>query len=90
MRNTDIETLGRIALALKEYFPIKEYGLYTEYMGVYESLKAQNDLEKQRYQEKAEYHREVTRKWRQDNKERNSAYQKEYYAKKRAAKQHSE
>jgi len=86
MKNTDIETLGKIALAIREYFPIKEYDLYMEYIGVYESLKAKNDSEKQRYQDKAEYHRETSRKWRQDNKERHKEYQKKWHTEKRAAK----
>jgi len=83
MKNSDIETMGKLALALIKYLPESEYALLKEYLGVYERLKAKNDSQKQRYQDKAEYHRETTRQWRQDNKERNRAYQREYAKKKK-------
>jgi len=97
MKNSDIETLGKVALALKEYLPIgeiklsvgevnitltvenaPEHDLYNEFLSVYEGLKVKNDKRNKGYQEKAEYHREATRKWRQENKERYKAYQKEW------------
>ncbi len=84
MKNTYVETLGKVAFALEKHLPIAEYELFMEYLGVYEALKAKNDREKQNYQEKAEYYREATRKWRQDNKERHEAYQKSWHERRRA------
>jgi hypothetical protein len=49
-------------------------------------MKAKNDGQKQRYQDKAEYHRENTRQWRQNNKDKHYAYQKAYRDKKNAVK----
>jgi hypothetical protein len=84
MKNFDIEVLERTAQALRKYLPVGEYDVYKDFLDVCERLKAKNDSEKQRYRNKAEYHRGFTRKWRQDNKERCEAYQKQYYEKKRA------
>ena len=83
MRNSDIETMGKIVFALGKYLPETEFELFKEYLNVYERLKAKNDKEKQSYQDKAEYHRETTRQWRQDNKERHYEYQKKYRDKKK-------
>jgi len=83
MKDADIEILGEINEIFRKHVPLSEYDVYTRFMDFYERMKAQNDLQKQQYQEKAEYHREKTRRWRQDNKERNKEYQREY-AKKRA------
>jgi len=82
--------LGEIAAILREYIPLKEYDLYAKYLAYYERMKDQNDKQKQHYQDNAEYHRENTRKWRQENKDRNYAYQKEYLAKKRTEKNKAE
>jgi hypothetical protein len=86
MKNFDIEVLERTAQALRKYLPVGEYDVYKDFLDVCERLKAKNDSEKQRYRDKAEYHREFTKKWRRDNKERHGAYQKQYYEKKRAEK----
>jgi hypothetical protein len=86
VKNSDIETLEAVFKALRQYLPLGEYDLYAAYKSVFERLKAKNNTEKQKYQEKAEYHRETTRKWRRDNKERHSAYQKKYYYEKQAEK----
>ena len=87
MKNTDaIEVLGRAVSILEKYLPVKEHGFLMEYLSAYEHLKAKDDRQKQNYQAKAEYHREKTRQWRQDNKEKHDAYQKAYYTKKRAEK----
>jgi len=83
MKNSDIETMGKIVFALGKYLPSTEFELFKEYLNVYERLKAKNDQEKQRYQEKAEFHRETSRQWRKDNKERNNQYQKDYNARKK-------
>ena len=85
MKDADIATLEKIAAALEEYLPVKEYELYMEYLSVFENLRAKREKQSQYYQSKAEYHREASRKWRQDNKDKHDAYQKEYLAKKRAA-----
>ena len=87
MKDSEIEVLVDVAALLEEYLPIKDYGLYIEYLDVLESVKAKKEKQSQTYQAKAEYHREISRKWRQENKERHNKYQKEYLAKKRAKKQ---
>jgi len=87
MRDTEIFTLANVATALEEYLPVKKYDLYKEYLTIFEALLAKHDKQKQRYMDKAEYHRENSRKWRQENKEKHYAYQKEYLAKKRAEKE---
>ena len=86
MKDFHIETLEKTASALEKYLPVMEYELYKDYLLVYEHLKAKNDREKQQYQKRADYHRETSKKWRQDNKERHNAYQKQYNEKKRAEK----
>ena len=67
MRDSDIETLDKITDALEKYLPISEYGLFTEYLAVYEYVKAKRERQKASYQKKAEYHREFSKKWRRDN-----------------------
>jgi hypothetical protein len=76
-----IETLERVRIVLREYMPLREYSLYVELCDVIKTLSSRRDSERRRYQNKAEYHREYTRKWREDNRERNEAYQKQYYGK---------
>ena len=85
MKDADIEILGEINEIFRKFVPLSEYDVYTRFMDFYERMKAQNDQQKQNYQKKAEYHREISRKWRQDNKEKNRDYQREY-AKRRAEK----
>ena len=85
MKDSEVITLARVAEALEEYLPVKEYELYNDYLSLYEHLREKREKQSQYYQSKAEYHREATRQWRQDNKEKHYAYQKEYSAKKRAA-----
>jgi hypothetical protein len=83
MRNADIEILGKAAYALGKYLPETEFALFKDYLRVYESLKAKNDNEKQRYQEKAEYHRAITKKWREENPEKQKRHVRNYQEKKR-------
>ena len=86
MRDSDIETMDKLTAALEKYLPISEYELFTEYLGVYDYLKAKRERQRENYQKKAEYHRENSKKWRKENKERHEAYQKKYYENKRAEK----
>jgi len=75
-----VESLNKVTIALERYLPIGEYALYQEYIVAFDSLVAKRDKQKQSYQNKAEYHRNITKKWRHNNKERNAIYQKQYYA----------
>ena len=86
MRDSEIFTLANVATALEEYLPVKKCDLYKEYLTIFEALLAKHDKQKQRYMDKAEYHRESTRQWRQNNKEKNREYQREYARKKAAEK----
>lgn len=63
MRNSDIDTLKRVKEAL-EICVAQGQELLSEYTALYERLKEKNDKEKQRYQDKAEYHRGYSRKWK--------------------------
>jgi len=83
MKNSDIEVLGKVAFLLGKYLPTAEYDLFKEYLRIYEWLKTKNDKEKQRYNDKAEYHREATKKWRQENADKNRDYQRNYNKNKR-------
>jgi hypothetical protein len=83
MRTSDVETLNKVPAALGAFLPINELALYNEYEAVCKFLTDKNTKEKQAYQDKAEYHREVTRKWRRDNVERSRAYQREYHKNKK-------
>jgi hypothetical protein len=85
MKGADIEILEETIAILRKHIPLSEYDAYARFLDYYERMKAKNDAQKQQYQDKADYHRETSRKWRQDNKEKHYAYQKEYNAKKRAA-----
>lgn len=76
-----IETLERVRIVLREYMPIREYDLYAELCSIIETLSSRRDNERKRYQDKAVYHRENTRKWRENNKERNTTYQKQWLGK---------
>ena len=89
MRNADIETLEKVAFALRTYCPLSEYDLYAEYLKLCDSFKAKNVKEKQNYQQRAEYHRKNTQEWRKvpENKEKQKAYQAKYWNKKRAEKE---
>jgi len=60
-----------------------ECGIYEDFLIVLEELKAKNNKRNQDYQKRAEYHREMTRKWRLENKERHKAYQKKWHDEKR-------
>ena len=87
MKNTDIEILSKVVYALGKYLPETEFVLFKDYLRVYERLKAKNDNEKRRYQEKADYHRRTTQKWRKDNPEKQKEHQLKYQAKKRHEKE---
>ena len=67
MRDSDIETLDKIADALEKYLPISEYELFTDYLVVYEYVKDKRERQKASYQKNADYHREFSKKWRRDN-----------------------
>ena len=82
MRNSDIEILGKVAYALGKYLPETEFALFKDYLRVYETLKEKNDREKRRYQKKAEYHRMATKKWREENPEKQRQHVKNYQEKK--------
>jgi hypothetical protein len=73
-----IETLEKVRAVFREHMPLREYDTYAELCDVIETLSSRRDGERQRYQDKAVYHREITRKWREDNKERNKAYRKQW------------
>jgi hypothetical protein len=90
VKPAEIEVLDNVISAMEKYFPIREIGLFNQCVDILERLKAIDAKSKQRYQDKAEYHREATRKWRQDNKAKHAAYQKQYSAKKRAKKKRNE
>ena len=76
-----IKTLEKVRIVLREYMPIREYDTYTELCDAIEILSSRRDSERQRYQDKAEYHRENTRKWREKNKDWNKTYQKQWIGK---------
>jgi tRNA A22 N-methylase len=78
MKNADIEILGKVAYALGKYLPESEFGLFKDYLRVYELLKARDNKQKQRYQEKAEYHRRVTQKWREENPEKQKEHSRKH------------
>ena len=82
MKDADLEIIRDAVSLLREHMPLREYDRYAAVLDFYERMKAKNEQQKMRYQNKAEYHRENTRKWRQDNKEKHYAYQKNYRDKK--------
>ena len=76
-----LKSFRKIIPLLKRYLPINEYAAYEEFLKTCDLLAARVDKQKQGYQDKAEYHREISRKWREDNKEVNATYMKRYYGK---------
>ena len=78
MKNSDIEILGKAAYALGKYLPESEFGLFKDYLRVYEALKEKKDKEKRNYQENAEYYRRATRQWRKDNPEKQKEHWRQY------------
>ena len=86
MRNSDIETLGRVLDALKKYLPAKEKKILMEYSEVYTNLKTKNDKEKQAYRDKAEYYRDYSHGWKQKNPEKQRQYNEDYIERKKRKK----
>jgi hypothetical protein len=82
MRIADLEILGKVAYALGKYLPESEFALFKDYLRVYEMLKEKDEKQKRRYQEKAEFHRRTTQKWREDNPEKQKAHSRKHYEKK--------
>ena len=66
MRDSDIETLDKIADALEKYLPISEYELFTEYLVVYEYVKDKRERQKASYQKQ---YNEKKKKQRASNQE---------------------
>lgn len=89
MRNSDIDTLKRVKDVL-EICVSQGQELLSEYTSLYERLKEKNDNEKQRYQDKAEYHRTYSRKWRSENPEKQKRYSEDYLARKNQGKDQPE
>jgi len=90
VKDADLEIIGDAVSLLREYMPLREYDRYAVFLDFYERMKTKNEQQKLRYQDKAEYHRENTRKWRQDNKEKHYAYQKSYRDRKNASKKQTD
>ena len=85
MKDAQIATLEKVAVALK-HLPIMEYELYAEYMAVLNDVKARRLKQKQNYYEKVDYYKRVSKKWKQDNKERHVKHQEDFVERKRAKK----
>ena len=69
-----IETIDEAIIIFRKYMPLSEYDLYVKLLGVRDTLTARRDAERQRYQDKADYHRKTSQQWRKDNKEHAKAY----------------
>lgn len=85
MRNADIDTLKRVKEAL-EICVSQGQELLAEYTALYDRLKEKNDKEKQSYQDKAEYHRSYSRKWKMENPEKQKKYHEDYLDRKKQEK----
>lgn len=83
MRNADIDTLKKVADALAKYLPHEEWALLAEYYVLYVRLKDKNDREKQHYQDNAEHIRELVKKWKEENPEKQKQYVSEYQQRKK-------
>jgi len=75
------EAVGKMIPIMKKYLPVGEYEVYRDFIEAHKSLVARKEQQRQSYRNKAEYHRELTKKWREDNAERNKAYQKSWVGK---------
>ena len=82
MKDEQIVTLEKLAEELKDS-PFIKHELYAEFLSILEEIKIKKAKQKQNYEKNSEYHREKTRKWRVDNKEKHLKYQKEWRKKKR-------
>jgi hypothetical protein len=76
-----IETINKTITAFRQHLPLTEYDLYAELLRVRDILTVRRDAGRQKYQQKADYHRENTKQWRKDNHERNKAYQEKWKGK---------
>lgn len=76
MKNSDVATMKKVLDALEKYLPPEEKSLLDEYSGVFERFNAKNDREKAAYQDKAEYHREYTRSWKEKNPDKQKQYER--------------
>jgi hypothetical protein len=72
------KAVGRMIPIMKKYLPVGEYEAYRDFLEAYKSLVARKEQMRQSYQDKAKYHRESTKKWREDNAEKNKAYQQNW------------
>lgn len=69
MRDADMVVLEKVLHALEWYLPIKESRLFAEYLATYEYLSGKLEKRRASYQKKAQYHRDKSRQWRQENPE---------------------
>jgi hypothetical protein len=83
MKKADLEVLEKVVSILGEVLPDSEHELVVEYLEVYERLKAIKEREKQQYLKKAEYHRAISKKWREENPEKQKQHVRNHAAKKR-------
>lgn len=83
MRNSDIELLSKVGMALAIYLPIEEQDLLQDYKKFYERQKSRNDKEKQHYKENADYYRNYSKEWKQNNPEKQRQYGENYLKKKK-------
>ncbi len=82
MRRADIVVLGKVLDALEDYLPINEFYLFMEYLDTYEHLLGKLNKQTADYKVKAEYYREMSRLWRQDNPERSKKHYEDWKARK--------
>jgi len=76
-----IETIKKTISALEQYLPPGENELYEELLFVYNTLASRRDAEREKYKDKADYHKEHSRQWRKNNKERLKEHSKNYNGK---------
>lgn len=69
------EIIGRIIPIMRKYLCVDDYEAYIDFLEAHESLLARVEKQRNQYQDKAEYYRANTKKWRKDNAERHKAYQ---------------
>lgn len=86
MRNADIEILEKVAGELENYLPCCKATLLSDFLDLYARLKSKNDKEKQNYQDKAQYYRDFTKKWKEANPDKQKQYSREFAERKRKAK----